>query len=321
MPNYEVYLAAQTADFILTQGPLGDLHFMKQTYYPYALGTVSDGFVVPPAYFFTNEVSRQIANELWVIDTPSLNRWLQFIDTLRKQNGSLKYVTNIYYSLLNKENWSIPMIEYSMSYSNMPIARLRKVGYREYINYHSISDSEFFNHVIQIILFGFVISNDFLRLMGKENTRKYISSRLIHGLIDTTTLRRTSSPKPSFFIPPDALESWQSIEGQLIPSKTTTIGDQIIDENIKNLYMARDNPFKVANIMADVSNIPKHHFFLGDNTEYMQALAVKNMITGISNDYIEYLRTGTVKNKMGYHLYNHVMKGIPMPKAPGDSII
>lgn len=190
-------VALGVTNSILNVG-IGVTSYIADYYTPHARGVRTAAFVCPADEFMgVSAVATQYVNLLSKNPWVGVRKWLKFFHKTSRETFILNLHSLREYEVVAKHigmedmmQWMIPTFQISDGDRLV----FREVSAIEYVKMHDIPWNDFPKHLIQIVLFGFPIYEDFLfKLQVNHIIGPYIRARLFQGIADIKQAMKESS--------------------------------------------------------------------------------------------------------------------------------
>jgi hypothetical protein len=310
-------LADEIARHILNAGDL-DIDAITRQYTPNAIGSTSYGWTKPHPVSLPGPVASEYVNYCG-LNLDGIGEWVEIMRILRDKHkvdlNSLDY--NLFqiaaknWLYCNTSAYYVPVITLSVSESRSK-TNIRYVGMTEYMEIFKFTDvGLFFNHVIQIILFGFPFTTYYTDDVFKiQSAMAYFASRLFQGNGDLYVMLSTGNRRqPSAFVNPDDLDPEPDLSE---PLSNMSVGLSMSGiAKRQKMYIEMDK-------QAIRTLLNKGHF-TNVNSELMTALARTNMFS-LDAEYEHYLKRSSPFSKASIELwYTITHAGNPEPSQNAET--
>jgi hypothetical protein len=200
---FSLLTAADAASYVLAHVEL----FPSSIYTamsPLASPSLFSCHIAAPSLPIANVVYDQYVT-YWVSDQlRGIEQWVSVLFLLRKQFRHLHLlltwklfrgaIASVLPASMQVEQFQIP----ALSIAPDSTVHFRLMGLNEYIRVHNLDPNQFMNHIIQIVLFGFVVSHESIEAFRAHTViQAYLEYRLRQGVYDRQ-LRSTVSMTSRF---------------------------------------------------------------------------------------------------------------------------
>lgn len=288
--------AYKLADIVLNRSNL-NLEFLTETYCPVALGKRNNGFLIPHHIAVPSLFARQYFTSLEMQDMRGLKLILSTLQKIREQFEIILSTVDDYSTFAYMADTFCPQ---GLSSFTFPIVEMRGGLTRREAYARQVTIAEYmalcgfkyvssvFNHIIQIVLFGFPLTFEIAELFDLD-AGAYLPSRLFEGA-------------------GDVLIGGMNIVSNFAPFEAYTTQDPALTDALTRFA----NTFSVDSRKRELVNIQSlmvNTSFLGPNSELVAALARSGMFDRKYASYNQYLTRNTGMIKLGYPLWSKIADG------------
>lgn len=289
--------------YIRKTGSFSNSTEFYNNYCPNVSDYVRNGLLLPPSALFTTPAGEEYFEHLQLNDLTGLQAWIQILGKMIKNKVDFSKLQSLYDTLfeiaaghINITTYEIPcVLKSALQFTfDRHYIKIQTAGIWEYCKYRRlIYIQQFYDHVLQILLFGFPIEEDIIAHLGVVNVKKYVYGRILQGELEYMNNTTNENVTSNFL---NEYSPMYVTNDEAIVDALTTIPNEMSVKSIQNLH----------------HTIVNSHF-LGSSSKFISTLVAQNMYgSKLPHSYRNYLKKDSKFLKIGPTLYKELYNSYDM---------